>query len=297
MKNSAPESDYLCTMEPESLSPEIKPFVWWRYFFHIGYKGTQYHGWQSQKDIVNVQYILEKTLSEILKTPCTVMGCGRTDARVHASQYFFHLDVEKKWDFDLLFRLNKKLPPDIAVFEILPMQQSNHARFDAIQRTYDYFIHTYKDPFLSDVSSLYLSDKLDLHKMKAAVALLPRYNDYRPFCKTPDTYKNTIVNVTSAALFMDERGDRIRFQISANRFLTRMIRIMMSKLLDVGNGIVSVDEFESYLITKQSPKTIEPAYPQGLFLSKVVYPYLDIAPRTEFSAVLQNREDNWLTVS
>jgi tRNA pseudouridine38-40 synthase len=97
-------------------------------------------------------------------------------------------------------------------------------------------------------------------------------------------------------LYADEGGDRIRFQISANRFLTRMIRIMMSKLLDVGTGTVSVDEFENYLITKESPKTIEPAYPQGLFLSKVVYPYLDIPPRAEFSAILQNKEDKWLEV-
>jgi tRNA pseudouridine38-40 synthase len=149
---------------------------------------------------------------------------------------------------------------------------------------------------LNDVSSLYLGDSLDVHKMKAAVALLPRYNDYRPFCKTPDTYKNTIVNVTSANLYVDDRGDRIRFQISANRFLSRMIRIVMSKVLDVGRGTVSVDEFENYLVTKEIPKTIEPAFPQGLFLSRVIYPYLDIPPRAAFSAILQNREDTWVPV-
>ena len=223
------------------------------------------------------------------------MGCGRTDAQVHASQFFFHLDVEKQWDFDLLFRLNKKLPRDIAIFEIIPMQGNQHARFDATQRTYDYFIHTRKDPFLSEVSSLYLERNLDLHSMKAAVALLTRYSDYRAFCRTPDSYKTTICHVTSAKLFTDEEGDRIRLQISANRFLARMIRILVSKLLDIGRGIVSVDEFENYLITKETPKTIEPAYPQGLFLSKVVYPYLDIPPRAEFS-ILEDSEDNWLLV-
>ncbi len=221
------------------------------------------------------------------------MGCGRTDAMVHASQFFFHLDVEQEWNFDLLFRLNKNLPADIAIFEIIPMKDNQHARFDATSRTYDYFIHTYKDPFLSQVSALYLEKNLNLQRMKEATALLPRYNDFRAFCKTPDDYEHTICNVTLATLFTDASGDKIRFQISANRFLGRMIRILVGKLLEIGNGELSVEEFEEYLITKQTPKTIEPAYPQGLYLSKVTYPYLDIPPRTTFSAILQNRVDNW----
>ncbi len=224
------------------------------------------------------------------------MGCGRTDAQVHASQFFFHLDIEKEWDYDLLFRLNKSLPSDIAVFGILPMADSCHARFDAIKRTYDYFIHTYKDPFLSTVSTLYLERNFDVVKMRDAVSLLTKYNDYRAFCISPDGFKHTICNVTAAALFVDPSGDRFRFQISANRFLTKMIRIIMGKLLEIGRGELSVAEFESSLITKETPKTIEPAYPQGLFLSKVTYPYLDLAPRTEFSSILQNHGDQWQAV-
>ena len=221
------------------------------------------------------------------------MGCGRTDAMVHASQFFFHLDVEKEWEFDLLFRLNKNLPDDIAIFEIIPVKDNQHARFDAIQRTYDYFIHTYKDPFLNPLSALYLERNLDLDSMKKATALLTQYNDFRAFCKTPADYEHTICNVTSARLFADATGDKLRFQISANRFLGRMIRIIVGKLLEIGTGLLSVDEFEHYLVTKETPKTIEPAYPQGLYLSKVTYPYLDIPPRAEFSAILQNNINKW----
>ena len=94
---------------------------------------------------------------------------------MHASQFFFHTDIERDWDFDLLFRLYKVLPDDIAVFDIIPMRGHPHARFDAIQRSYDYFIHTYKDPFLSRFSSLYPEKELRLDKMNAAVALLPLY--------------------------------------------------------------------------------------------------------------------------
>ena len=266
-----------------------------RYFFHIGYNGFNYRGWQRQATGVSVQQVFENLLTQILKTPTSVMGCGRTDAQVHASQFFFHTDIEHPWDFDLLFRLNKNLPSDMAVFEIIPVKENHHARFDATSRTYDYFIHTYKDPFLSGLSSLYLEEDLHLENMREATNLLPLYNDYHALCKTPDDYKHTICNITSAMLLIDSRGDKLRFQISANRFLGRMIRIIVGKLLEIGRGNLSVEEFESYLITKKTPKTIEPAYPQGLYLSKVIYPYLDIPPRTDFS-VLQSNLHTWAAV-
>ena len=268
-----------------------------RYFLHIAYHGAKYSGWQKHPDGLNVQEVLETALGQILKIPIAIVGCGRTDAQVHASQFFFHVDIEKEWNFDLFFRLNKILPDDIAVYDIVPMQGLPHARFDAIQRTYDYFIHTYKDPFLSGFSSLYAEPKFDLGKMKAAAALLPLYNDYRGFCKSPDRHEHTACFVSSAALFADSNGDKLRFQISANRFLSKMVRIIVGRLLDIGLGKMSVDEFEHYLINKETPKIIVPAYPQGLYLSKVTYPYLDIPPRTSFSAILQNSVDtDWQVI-
>jgi tRNA pseudouridine38-40 synthase len=264
-----------------------------RYFFHIGFNGYQYRGWQRQPLALNVQQVFETTLSRILKMPISVMGCGRTDAQVHASQFFFHVDIEREWDYDLVFRINKLLPADMAVFEIVEVKDNQHARFDAIQRTYDYFIHTHKDPFLGQLSSLYLGKDLNIEKMKEAVALLTIYNDYRAFCKRPNDHRTTICQVSSATLSSDASGDRIRFQISADRFLGKMIRIIMGKLLVIGRGKLSVDEFESYLITKQTPAVFEPAHPQGLYLSKVTYPYLDLPPRIEFSALFQNKIDVW----
>jgi tRNA pseudouridine38-40 synthase len=265
-----------------------------RYFFHIGFNGFIYRGWQRQPDEQNVQQVFETTLSQIFKEPITVMGCGRTDAQVHASQFFFHADISMPWDYDLVFRINKLLPPDIAVFEIIPVEENQHARFDATLRRYDYFIHTYKDPFLSQLSSLYLEKNLNVGKMKQAVTLLTRYDDYRAFCKRPNDYRTTVCKVTAASFVADASGDRFRFQISADRFLGKMIRIIVGKLLVIGQGKLSVDEFESYLITKETPAIFEPAHPQGLYLSKVTYPFLDIPPRPDFSAILQNKEDEWL---
>mgnify|MGYP001160636542 FL=1 len=259
-----------------------------RYFVHIGYKGTNYFGWQRQPDKLSVQEVLENSLSRIFKQSITIHGCGRTDAGVHASQYFFHMDIEKSWNFDLFFRLNRILPDDIALFDIIPMEAQPHARFDAIQRVYDFFIHTYKDPFLSQSSSLYLRQGFDLNQMKKAVELLPQYEDYRAFCKSPDKNEHTICHVSAANLYKNSSGDRIRFRISSNRFLGRMIRIIARKLIEIGDGNLSVDEFESHLISRNIPSKILPAHPQGLFLSKVTYPYLDIEPKAKFWASVED---------
>ena len=267
-----------------------------RYFFHIGFSGANYRGWQRQPKALNVQQVVETALSQILKIPLAITGCGRTDSKVNASQFFFHVDIDQAWNFDLLFRINKILPNDIAVYEIFPMEGLPHARFDATLRTYNYFVHTYKDPFLNQVSALYPERNLSLDKMKEAMGLLLKFNDYGALCKTPADYRTTICNIISATLFIDSLGDRLRFQISANRFLGKMVRIIIGKLLDIGRGELTVQEFESILITKETPKTIEPAYPQGLYLSKVTYPFLDVPPRTNFSAILQNKVDDWVAV-
>jgi len=129
--------------------------------------------------------------------------------------------------------------------------------------------------------------------MKDAVALLPQYDDYRAFCKMPDRIDHTICHVSAASLFTDKDGDRIRFHISANRFLSKMIRIIVGRLLEIGKGEMSIDEFEHYLAEKITPQIIIPAYPQGLYLSKVTYPYLDLPVRSTFSGMMVDGVD-WI---
>lgn len=250
---------------------------------HIGYNGQKYNGWQKQPGVPNVQGVIEQTLSEALKRNTEIIGCGRTDAHVHASQFFFHMDIEEEWKYDLVFRLNKLLPHGIAVFDIIPVEAHRHARFDAVLRSYDYFLHTYKNPFLNGISSYYLLPGLDIEKMQQAAAILPRYKDYKAFCTSPDKYEHTICNVMSARLLADPKGEKLRFQISSNRFLSKMIRIIMGQLLKIGKGVLSIDEFENYLYTNTTPRLITPAHPEGLYLSKVSYPYLNLPPRTDFA--------------
>jgi tRNA pseudouridine38-40 synthase len=268
-----------------------------KHFFHIGYHGWNYRGWQRQAGITSVQETIETAISKILKRPVTIYGCGRTDAQVSASQYFFHIEEKLESDYDLMFRLNKVLPQDIAVFDILQMDGSCHARYDAAQRTYDYFIHSYKDPFLNTMSAYYNLKGLDFDKMKKAVALLTKYNDYYGFCRSPEKNESTVCVISSAKLLFDSTGDKFRFTITANRFLKAMIRILIGKILEVGRGEFSLEEFENCFINRRTPQLIIPAHPHGLYLSKIKYPYLDLKPRMDFSGILQNRVDDvWVEV-
>lgn len=264
-----------------------------RYFFHIAYSGRSFNGWQKQPKVYSIQEVIESKLGQVFKTPLSINGCGRTDTGVNASQFFFHVDIEQEWDFDLKFRLNKLLPHSIAIFDIIPLEGKPHARFDAVQRKYDYYIHTYKDPFLNQLSSYYALDELNLTEMKKAVDLLPKYKDYRAFCTTPDKNEHTICNVMEAKIYTTANGDQFRFQIASNRFLGKMIRIITGKLLKIGNGNMTVDEFENLLISKETPAMLEPAHPTGLYLSKVTYPYLNLPSRTEFAGLQQM---NWIPI-
>ncbi|HEX7367661.1 MAG TPA: tRNA pseudouridine synthase A [Pelobium sp.] len=266
-----------------------------RYFFHIAYRGAAYHGWQQNPTATSIQQVIEQKISQVLKTPVFVNGCGRTDAQVNASQYFFHADIEAACDETFFFRLNRILPDDIAVFEIIRMDGLPHARFDAVQRSYDYFIHTYKDPFLNLSSAQFLDLDLDFEKLKEATALLIKYNDYRPFCTSPDKNVHTICHVSAARWLKKASGRQLRFQISSNRFLSKMIRITVGQLINVGTRKLSVADFENYLINKQTPKILNLAPPRGLYLSKVTYPYLDLAPKTEFMG-LHFGDDGWVEV-
>ncbi len=252
-----------------------------RYFLHIAYQGKKYRGWQRQPKVLSVQQRLEEAISKMLHKETIVFGCGRTDAGVHASQYFLHIDADQPFDYDPVFRLNKMLPEDIAVFEVLPMEANQHARYDASARTYDYFIHAHKDPFLSERSSHYPIDEFDVSKMQAANRLLTQHKDFKSFCKQPDLYEHTICELQQANLYTAAGGTKLRLQLTSNRFLRGMIRFIVARMLDVGRGKTSLDQFENNLKTGEDFEFKNPAYPQGLYLSKVVYPYLELPPRSD----------------
>lgn len=260
-----------------------------RYFIHLGFDGTHYNGWQRQKGTRHtVQEVVENALTRVFKQPMSAYGCGRTDTGVHASQYVIQINVDHLPAFDLKFRLNKNLPDDIAVFEVLEVESHRHCRYDAVARTYDYFIHWHKDPVLMRYSSYYDNVKLDLDLMQQAVALIRHTSDCRALCKHPDLYTNTICRISDCQLFVNEAEGRLRFTITSDRFLRGMIRICIHYMLEVASGKLTLEEFGQILRLEKESKEKRPAYPNGLFLSGVKYPYLQLNQQHRLMRMLRD---------
>ena len=116
-----------------------------RYAIHLAYNGTNYCGWQAQPELPTVQFTLESALSTLLRTPIAIVGCGRTDTGVHASDFYAHFDLDGPLADNLVFKLNSYLPPDIAIFDIFPVADNFHARFSALSRTYKYYAANKED--------------------------------------------------------------------------------------------------------------------------------------------------------
>ncbi|MEM1120002.1 MAG: tRNA pseudouridine(38-40) synthase TruA [Bacteroidota bacterium] len=248
-----------------------------KYFIHLAYKGTAYQGWQRQANGLGVQEVLEKQLAKMFKQKVGLHACGRTDAGVHASQFFCHTIIEKNWNFDAVFRINKMLPSDIKVLEFIPVVNQANAQLDVIARTYDYYIHLHESPFLSELSTYYLIEKSTLGEMQQAASLIKNYNDFRSFCKQPDLYPTTICQITKSELSINAAQTQLRFRITGNRFLKAMVRMLVGNLVKIGQGKLTLADFIEMLENPRLTTVPSFAYPQGLYLSKVVYPYLERA--------------------
>jgi len=246
-----------------------------RYFIELAYDGTNYHGWQIQPNAVTVQELLEKALTILLRQPIEIVGCGRTDAGVHAKEYFMHLDVEtmghRPWTMDKR-SLNALLPNDIAIKNIIPIHADAHARFDATLRSYEYHIHFEKDPFLNGYSWL-LRDKLNLDLMNQAAAIIMEYTDFSCFSKSNTQVKTNNCKIVKAEWVETENG--IVFHISADRFLRNMVRAIVGTLLMVGKGDMQPEAIRQIIESKNRSNAGTSVPACGLYLTEIKYPYLD----------------------
>jgi tRNA pseudouridine38-40 synthase len=260
-----------------------------RYFLHLSYIGTHYAGWQVQSNakIPSVQGTIEVCLSKMTSEKISVMGCGRTDAGVHAMQYFAHFDYDGDWSYDPVERLNKMLPSDIRVYDLVAVEPKAHSRYDAFSRSYEYYFHTQHNAYLYPYSTYYEASDLNLDQIRLGLEAIKSIDDFRHLCYTPDRQNTTICRISEAKLISGP--DHLYcFHFTANRFLKSMIRIMVSRLLLLGTGKISIQEFEAinHGKIKLSYPTI--AYPQGLHLSAIRYPYLELPSKNIFF-----RSTNW----
>lgn len=242
-----------------------------RYFIRLAYNGTNYKGWQVQPGTLTVQSELEKALSLILRAEVEIVGCGRTDTGVHASDYYAHFDLAAaiKDTADLVYKLNKFLPPAIAIKEIFEVADTAHARFDASQRVYEYKVVRQKNPFTQNLAYYFHGD-LDVDAMNAAAAILLGNKDFKAFSKTHTDVKTTMCNVTFAQ--WEVRGDVLVFTIAANRFLRNMVRAIVGTLIEVGRGKRSFDEFSDVINSLERSEAGDSAPAEGLYLAKITYP-------------------------
>lgn len=241
-----------------------------RYFTELSFKGTRYHGWQVQPNALSVQEVLETTFSTFLRQKIEVTGAGRTDTGVHASHYVAHFEADGLpfGPADLVEKLNRFLPPDIALKSIREVDDAMHARFSATRRTYQYFISRVKDPFTLDASYQYLWP-LDVEAMNQAAEVLLEWEDFTSFSKLHTDVKTNNCRVMEA--FWKEEGTQLVFTISADRFLRNMVRAIVGTLLEVGRGKLTREGFIAILEKKDRGAAGTSAPPQGLFLTDIRY--------------------------
>lgn len=241
-----------------------------RYFFEIAYDGTNYHGWQRQKNASSVQQTVEEALSTILRTEITITGSGRTDTGVHCSQQYFHVDLQTDLSCEKLkFKLDSFLPADISIPSVKTVKPDAHTRFDAIRRSYVYHINQEKWPF-SKGYSYYFVKSLDIITMNEAAALLLGEKDFEAFSRVKTEVNNFICNIEEAR--WEKEGAKLTFHITANRFLRGMVRAIVGTLLLVGEGKLSIADVEKIIETKDRREAGAAAPAEGLFLTKVEYP-------------------------
>ena len=243
----------------------------YRYFILLSYDGTQYHGWQYQPNAITVQEKLEEQLTFILKHPTSIVGAGRTDAGVHAHFMAAHFDSATELDCEqIAFKLNCLLPPDIAIYSIVPVSKDGHARFSALARTYHYYMHLSKSPFCRPFSCRFFYP-LDFRLMNEAAALLKQHTDFGSFCKAGSDNKTNLCKI-SEAQWIQADFHSWYFEITADRFLRNMVRAVVGTLIQVGKGKLSLEGFEKVIQAGDRRASGESMPANGLFLERIRYP-------------------------
>lgn len=246
-----------------------------RYFVELSYNGTEFHGWQTQPNGITVQECLDKALSTFFRQEVVSLGCGRTDAGVHATQFFAHFDlfnVVDKQVANAVTGINSLLPYTIAVKKIFEVGADAHARFHASARAYKYYLHFAKDPFKLDRSWLYKGN-LDVDAMNNAAEQLLSFTDFSCFSKSnTQTFTNNC-KITEA--YFEKENDGLVFTIKADRFLRNMVRAIVGTMVLVGKGDIEVADVAKIIDSKNRSKAGQSVPACGLYLVSVEYPFLN----------------------
>jgi tRNA pseudouridine38-40 synthase len=243
-----------------------------RYFIHLQYNGTSYHGWQIQPNASSVQETLNEALSRIFHQAIETTGCGRTDTGVHAQDFYAHFELESEIpDVSLVLKkFDSMRLKGICVLDIFPVGDDLHARFSATSRTYEYRIMRRRNPFLENQAH-YIYGSLDVEKMNQAAQYLLGKKDFSAFSKSNTQVFTDICTVSFAQ--WEIKGDLLIFTITADRFLRNMVRAIVGTLLDIGNHKLPVDAMPEIIQSGSRSQAGISVPACGLFLTKVEYPF------------------------
>ncbi len=241
-----------------------------RYFFEIAFNGTPYHGWQIQENAISVQEVIQQKLQLIHKNvKIQITGCGRTDAGVHAEQFFFHIDLPLIEELDhYCFQFNNMLPPDIMLKKIHPVLEEIHARYDAISRTYEYRFSKLKSPFNVDFVT-YLAGDLNIDLMNRCCEIIIGKHDFTSFSKIHTDVNHFFCEVLEAN--WSKKDEQIIFRVKANRFLRNMVRALVGTMTLIGKEKITLYDFKKIIEAKDRTKAGPSAKAKGLFLTNIEY--------------------------
>lgn len=257
-----------------------------RYFLKLAYNGAPFHGWQSQPNAISVQEVVETAISKLTGVPTPVTGAGRTDTGVNARTMYAHFDTSTEIkDFNrFILSLDSMVGHEICIYQLFKVEDTHHARFDAVERTYKYFITFSRNPFLKNFC-WFAHSSLDIEAMNKAAAILLETDDFTSFAKLHSDAKTNICEVSKAffsplredkeaAPFIGTLNDGIVFTISADRFLRNMVRSIVGTLVEVGRKKISIQNFADIIYSKNRCAAGVSMPANALFLWNIKYPFI-----------------------
>lgn len=236
----------------------------------VEYIGTQYCGWQSQKDHVAIQDHIEKAISRVANESIRIHGSGRTDSGVHAYEQVFHfISNAKREKNQWMDGINSNLPKDILIRWVKEVPFEFDARRSALYRRYDYLIENNKPSVFLKGRSLFVYKQLDLLAIQKAANHLIGKNDFSSFRASSCQSNNPIREIRSISVIEE---DQIRIKFIANAYLHHMIRNIMGTLIDIGHGKIKPDGMKEILDAKDRKLASKKVSADGLYLFSVKYP-------------------------
>ena len=243
------------------------------YQIKIEYLGTNFVGWQIQKNGISVQEVLEKALSKYLKDKISVMGSGRTDAGVHANEQSAHFITKKKIIDENIF-LNsinfflKKHP--ISILSIKKRSKEFHARYSASNRIYKYLIINRRSSLVLEKNKAWhIKKKLNIKQMKKGAKLLRGTHNFSTFRSSSCESKSPIKTLKKASVNIEK--NKIIFTFESKSFLQQQVRSMVGSLKYLGEGKWDLKDFKKAFNSKKRSMCAPIAPPYGLYLYKVKY--------------------------